>query len=101
MSPNLLSESFRLPHSGRVMRTLAGAPPTHQRTFNPPQPPSNNENETVAQKMLSPKQLTAEVNLDYKYSVFIAGQQKFNLTEVREQLILETLPYSDIQLHVF
>ncbi|XP_037793179.1 peroxisomal membrane protein PEX16-like [Penaeus monodon] len=75
-------ESFRLPHSGRIMRTLAGAPPTHQRTFNPPQPPNNNENETVAQKMLSPKQLTAEAlhilrPIGHLTSMYLFGKQSW------------------------
>lgn len=57
----VLAEAVRLPRSGRVIRTLAGAPPTHQRTFTPPQPPNNNEDEPVIPKLISSKHLTAEV----------------------------------------
>lgn len=73
---------FRLPRSGRVMRTLAGAPPSHQRTFTPPQPPNNNENEPSSVGVLSYKHLTAEAlhilrPLSHLSSLYIFGQQSW------------------------
>lgn len=52
---------MRLPRSGRVMRTLAGAPPTHQRTFTPPCPPNNNVDEPIKSRVSPINHLVAEV----------------------------------------
>lgn len=73
---------IRLPQSGRIMRTLAGAPPSHQRTFTPPKPPNNNDNEPSSALVVSHKHLTAEVihilrPLSHLSSLYIFGKQSW------------------------
>ncbi|XP_071528169.1 peroxisomal membrane protein PEX16 [Panulirus ornatus] len=75
-------EVIRLPRSGRVIRTLAGAPPIHQRTFIPPRPPNNNENEPVITKVLSTRHLAAEAlhilrPVCHLSSMYFFGQQSW------------------------
>ncbi|KAK7083727.1 Peroxisomal membrane protein pex16 [Halocaridina rubra] len=73
---------MRLPHSGRIMRTLAGAPPSHQRTFTPPQPPNNNENEIPSNRPLSFRYITAEAlhilrPLSHLSTMYLFGEQSW------------------------
>ncbi|XP_042231450.1 peroxisomal membrane protein PEX16-like isoform X2 [Homarus americanus] len=81
-TPGSSPEVIRLPHSGRVMRTLAGAPPIHQRSFTPPQPLNNNENEAAKLKIMSTKHLTAEAMhilrpICHLSSLYLFGQQSW------------------------
>ncbi|XP_068245999.1 peroxisomal membrane protein PEX16 [Palaemon carinicauda] len=80
--PNNSPEVIRLPQSGRFMRTLAGAPPSHQRTFTPPKPPNNNENEPSSVLVVSQKHLIAEVihilrPLSHLSSLYVFGKQSW------------------------
>ncbi|XP_053653801.2 peroxisomal membrane protein PEX16 [Cherax quadricarinatus] len=75
-------EAMQLPHSGRVMRTLAGSSPIHLRTFTPPQPPNNNENEPVISRFPSAKHMTAEAMhilrpICHLGSMYLFGQQSW------------------------
>ncbi|KAK4293033.1 hypothetical protein Pmani_034236 [Petrolisthes manimaculis] len=73
-------EVMRLPRSGRVMRTLAGAPPTHQRIFTTPCPPNNNVDEPIKSRVLPTSHLVAEVMhvlrpMCHLGSMYLFGQQ--------------------------
>ncbi|XP_045600516.1 peroxisomal membrane protein PEX16 isoform X2 [Procambarus clarkii] len=75
-------EVIRLPCSGRVMRTLAAAPPIHLRTFTLPQPPNNNKNEPVLPKVFSVKHMTAEAMhilrpICHLSGMYLFGQQSW------------------------
>ncbi|CAL4174990.1 unnamed protein product [Meganyctiphanes norvegica] len=70
----------RLSSSGRVIRTLAGAPPMHLRTFNPPKPTNDlMENSNNKSSKLGFKNLTAEIlyimrPLSHLTSMYYFGQ---------------------------
>ena len=75
--------TFKLPHTGRVIRSLAGTLPLHRRTFCPPIPPNEN-NELKSKNIIeiSKKQLVAEFlhiirPVAHLSSIYIFGEKSW------------------------
>ncbi|XP_045112652.1 peroxisomal membrane protein PEX16-like [Portunus trituberculatus] len=95
------SEVVRLPRSGRVIRTLAAAPPIHQRTFSPPQPPHTTTITTTQQgtKPRQPVYLLAESLHTLRPLCHLMGLYLCGMDSWAPWALALALDYTSLTLH--
>ncbi|XP_076063150.1 peroxisomal biogenesis factor 16 [Oratosquilla oratoria] len=91
------NEVMRLPRSGRVIRTINGAPPHHQRTFVPPTVRSVTSPDVP--RTLSKKQLTAEVLHILRPLSHLGSLYMFGLMSWKPWLVSLSFDLTSLHLH--
>lgn len=94
----LCAEVVRLPRSGRVIRSLAAAPPLSQRTFTPPQPPPTTTL-SAAGKQRQPVHLLAESLHTVRPLCHLVGMYLCGQNSWAPWALALALDYTSLSLH--